>query len=581
MNRPGHRASAQGVVLLLFAVAIWLRSIDLWRPVDGRVREAWRECDIAAVARNFCAEGMNIFYPRIDWRGDGPGFAEMEFPALSYGIALLYKTFGFHEQLGRIIPFLFSIGTLWIFLLLAKKLLPPRASLLALAFFVMSPLAIRVSNSLQPESIMLFFLIAAVYAFIRWLEERSWKWYWLAAGITACALLAKLNSAHIGLLFGALLFMHQGVRSLRSWRVWVLALLAVLPAALWYLHAHHLWLTYHNSLGLSNEYHWIGWDFFTNPRFVAGILRIELLFVWMPLGWLVGAYAILRGRWRGTSVALLWMLSVLAYYVAACRTTSEDWAIYYHIASVPPVALLFGLGADSAFPKAWPRGTGGLILAGAVALLAVVARLVLGSAPSIPTAIAAAMIGGVAATVLAASTAKGAARGLRPLRRLGQLAVFFCVASSLIFCGFRIAKDLHPSHMQTVYECAREVKPYIPPGELIVASGGHKADEDGYPLAINAPYLFYWLGHKGFNIAIEEQSVAALESLASRGAHLFVAERDALAEKAGFEAEMRAHFPLVVENRALEVFALVVDASQVDLTIPSQNSTALIEETPR
>jgi 4-amino-4-deoxy-L-arabinose transferase-like glycosyltransferase len=549
--------------------------------MDGTVREPWRECDIAAVARNFYAEGMNIFYPRIDWRGDGPGFAEMEFPALSWAIALLYKTFGLHEQLGRIIPFLFSIGTLWIFFLLAKRLLAGRASLLALAFFVLSPLAIRVSNSLQPESMMLFFLIAAVYAFIRWLEEGSWQWYWLAAGTTACALLAKVNSAHIGLLFAALLLMRQGLGSLRNWRVWVLALLAVLPAALWYLHAHHLWLTYHNSLGLSNEYHWIGWDFFTNPRFVVGIVKIELLFVWMPLGWLAWAYAILRGRRQGTSVAVLWMLSVLAYYVATCRTTSEEWAIYYHVASVPPAALLFGLGADMAIGKAGARGVAGLVLAGATALMVVMARLALGSPPTIPTAIATATIGGVAATALAASTGRGTAEGRMRARRLGQLAVVFSVASSFLFSGFRIAKDIHPSHMRTVYECAREVEPSIPPGDLIVASGGHNADEDGLPLAINAPYLFYWLGHKGFNIAIEEQSVAALESLASRGARFFVAERDALAEKAGFEAEMRAHFPLVAENRALEVFALAGDSSQIYRWLSSASSSPPVEEAPR
>jgi hypothetical protein len=63
----------------LFFLGAWIRSLDVWRPVDGRVRESWRECDYAAVARNFYREGMNILYPRIDWRGDGPGYAEMEF----------------------------------------------------------------------------------------------------------------------------------------------------------------------------------------------------------------------------------------------------------------------------------------------------------------------------------------------------------------------------------------------------------------------------------------------------------------------------------------------------------------------
>jgi hypothetical protein len=69
-----HLKKANVVFLALFFLGAWIRSLDVWRPVDGRVRESWRECDYAAVARNFYREGMNILYPRIDWRGDGPGY---------------------------------------------------------------------------------------------------------------------------------------------------------------------------------------------------------------------------------------------------------------------------------------------------------------------------------------------------------------------------------------------------------------------------------------------------------------------------------------------------------------------------
>jgi hypothetical protein len=45
---------------------------------------------------------MYILYPRIDWRGDGPRYAEMEFPIIPWTIAALYKIFGYHEVIGRI-----------------------------------------------------------------------------------------------------------------------------------------------------------------------------------------------------------------------------------------------------------------------------------------------------------------------------------------------------------------------------------------------------------------------------------------------------------------------------------------------
>ncbi|MDZ7338762.1 MAG: glycosyltransferase family 39 protein [candidate division KSB1 bacterium] len=556
-----RKLSHDGLYALLLGLGVWLRAIDLWRPVDGSVREAWRECDMAAVARNFYQEGMNILYPRIDWRGDGPGYAEMEFPALSWQIALLYKILGLREQMGRSVPFVFSIGSMLAFFALARRFLRPQAALAAAAFFVLSPLSIRVANSLQPEAIMLFFIILTVYTFLRWLDEEKWLWYWLTGGSASCALLAKVNSAHIGLLFLGLVLVRKGRRGLRSRRLWALAALIVLPAVLWYTHAHRLWLDYGNSLGLSNEYHWIGLDFFTNPRFVLGILRIEALFVWMPLGWVVAAYGLWRRRERGAILAALWTLAVLIYYVIASRTTSEDWSIYYHVASVPPAALLFGHGLGEVVRGSQRRRSAGFVVAGALAVMVVLARLLTSFRPTI---LAAGLItGGGAIVALGLPRASG---GPKPVLGwhgwLGRACIPFCAASSLILCGFRIAKDVHPSHMQAIYQCARVVRHHIPADDLIVASGGHSVDEDGYPLAINAPYLFYWLEHKGFNVAIENQSVAALESLAMRGARWFVAEREAVAQKPGFAQELAERFPLVAECGDLQVFRLVpADAS--------------------
>ncbi len=560
--KPPHRSSLWWLYAALLGAGMLLRAIDLWRPVDGTVREAWRECDIAAVARNFYVEGMNILYPRIDWRGDGPGFAEMEFPGLSWSIAVLYKIFGFHEHLGRIVPFAFSVASLVVFLLLAARYLKPTASVIALAFFVASPLGIRTSNSLQPEAVMLCLLLLAVYGFMRWLEEGGSRWFWLTAVGTACALLAKINAAHIGLFFLGLLLVRKGMSSLWSTRIWVLALVAVLPAALWYAHAHQLWLAYHNSLGLSNEYIWFGWEFFTNRRFLLGIVRIEALFVWMPLGWLVGAYALRKERGPTVQAALIWLGVVFVYYVATSRTTSEDWAIYYHVVSVPPAAMLFGAGAGLVVER-WGHGARRALSAAFFLALAVVAgRLALGFAPTIPAAIVVTL---VAAGLLTASAfRKGLPKRLSQWRaRVAESLVLFSAASTFVFLGFRIAKDVHPRHMQAMYECAEQIGPAIAEDALIVTSGGHKLDEDGYPLAINAPYLFYWLGHKGFSLAVEDQSIAALAELASRGARYFVAEREALAQQTGFEEELRQRFPLLAECDELELFLLTREGADV------------------
>ena len=48
--------------------------------------QGWRQADTQAIARNLAFEEFAPHKPRIDWRGDGPGYVETEaqiYPALS------------------------------------------------------------------------------------------------------------------------------------------------------------------------------------------------------------------------------------------------------------------------------------------------------------------------------------------------------------------------------------------------------------------------------------------------------------------------------------------------------------------
>ena len=78
-------------IIILFVAASFLRMADAFRPIN---QASWRECDMGAVARNFYREGMNPLYPRIDWRGDGLGYAEMELPVLPCLKAVTYEFTG-------------------------------------------------------------------------------------------------------------------------------------------------------------------------------------------------------------------------------------------------------------------------------------------------------------------------------------------------------------------------------------------------------------------------------------------------------------------------------------------------------
>jgi 4-amino-4-deoxy-L-arabinose transferase-like glycosyltransferase len=496
-------------IIILFVVAALLRFADAFRPID---QASWRECDMGAVARNFVREGMNPLYPRIDWRGLGPGYAEMELPVLPYLMAVTYEFTGIQDHVGRMWACLFSLGTLFFFFRLARRYLDLPAATIAFAFFAFNPLVVDLSTAVQPEGLMILCYVAAVYFFVRWLRFDKSLDFVAATALTALTLLTKATSAHIGILFAVLLLQKFGWSVFRQAKVWIFWIASIVPAALWYVHAKSLWLTYGNSLGVSNEYHWIGADFLTNGEFIKGIFRIELMHVWVVFGVL----AALFGLWRGfreeiAKHAVLWLAAALVFYIVACRTAADDWAYYYHIFSIPAAALLVGLGAAKLFEsvdelKAGSRAAGRLTQLIRLATLGVV-------------------------TVILASTFLLEAKQLR-------------------------ANFLDKRADVPAFRFANELRPTLTAEGPIVASGGHCVDADGYPVAYNASYMMYWLDRKGWNVCVEDQSAAKLRELAARGAVYFVAEKKYLAAKPAAESETRASFSTLTETADFVVFDL-------------------------
>ncbi len=497
------------LIIALFTAASLLRLADAFRPID---KGSWRECDLGGISRNFAREGMNPLYPRIDWRGDGPGYAEMEAPIFPFLTAITYKIFGIHDYFGRIWAFLFSVGALFFFFKLAREYLDPFSSIVAFAFFSLNPLNILTATSIQPESLMFFAYIASVYFFVRWLKNGKGSDYWPAVFMTALTLLAKAPSAHIGLFFGILLIEKHRWGVIRQGRAWLFGLLSVMPAALWYFHANNLFLIYGNSLGVTNEYHWIGWDFFTDTDFASGILRSEFIYVWAIFGVVAGAFAIWRGYGEETArQSLLWLASIFILYLLAARTTSEDWANYYHVFSFPPAALLFGLGIKKL--RDYAREFADSF-----------------SQHSLPA-------------------------------NLARIFIIFAVVVSVLATLLIEAKQVRANFLnhrveEPAFACAEKLKPLLKNDGLIVTSGEHCVDKKGYQLAYNASFMFYWLDRKGWNICIEEQSIDRIQDYAVKGARYFIAQKSYLNEKPGFEDELRKNYAVAAECEEFLVFDL-------------------------
>ena len=454
---PPSRRAASAALLAAVLLGCVLRCLNVWHPFDAETLVEWREADYVQITRGFLREGGAPWFPRVDWRGTGSGLVEAEFPFLPWIGSLLQRVFGAHDEVLRVLSAAASIGGLLVFVRLARRLLAPLGSLVAVVLFAVNPLLFGIAGSLQPEPVMLLFTLLAADALLRFGDGPSTRRLAVACAWTSLAVLAKSPAVHLGLLTAWIVVRRHGVRTVFAPRTLACGAVALALPVAWYAWAHHLYRTTGLSLGMSNETHLLSLDLLREPwPSIRGNALFELRDV---LGYggaaLVAAAALARSRAR--EFALAWYVAVLAFYALSANTSGDSWAFYYHALSVAPAALCMGAGVEALRTRGRAAALAGGLLA-AVATLLLVDRT-------------------------AETHDRRAARA-----------------------------DLAALHAA----CSKFGR-HLPSDALLAVRGGRRTDSHGHPVAFNASMAFAWLDRKGLNYAIEDASPATLEGLAARG----------------------------------------------------------------
>jgi 4-amino-4-deoxy-L-arabinose transferase-like glycosyltransferase len=334
-------------VALIIVFALLIRLPLLLTPLTYG-SDIWRQADTASIAHNFVGS-YDLFYPQINWGGAGPGYVETEFQLYPFVVSLLYALLGERLWLGRLVSLSLTIPTSVLFYLLARRALGPKIAVWSLAFFVISPLYIRYSSAFMPEATVLFFYVAALYLFQKWLDEQRPSILLAASITTSLAILVKPTSIHIGLIFALLAIKQYGWGVLREWVVWLSALISLVPSVLWYLHARNLYLKYGNTFGLlsGGDSKFGNLDYWFGVHFYLSIARLDTKWVLAGVGailFLVGFMLSLKER--RYPLLRFGLVTILIYYMIVARYAQEEWGIQYHIYAVPFSALGVGIGFD-------------------------------------------------------------------------------------------------------------------------------------------------------------------------------------------------------------------------------------------
>lgn len=332
-------------ILLYFIiiVAFLYRIRGLFNPLTDY--HSWRQTDTASVAYNFYVGGMNILKPQLNVY---PQIRELEFHIYPYIVALLYKIFGFHEYLGRIVSIFFGLGTIIFIYLIAKLFFDEKVALWSSAFFAVSPMSVYYNRTFMPESCMLFFITSGMYYFLRWVKESKSYQFILSLVLLSFAFLTKITSVHILLTVVYLLYLHRR-KNFVSWMF--IPLVLVLPF-LWYYYWHQVCVL--SGGGCSfwevGKDKWFNIPILTNLDFYRRIwLQYlgELHFAYSGyLFFIIGFFTKLQKEQKFLRV---WVLSVFVYFivVAVGNYVHE----YYQLPMLIPGSILVGVGIQKLYSK--------------------------------------------------------------------------------------------------------------------------------------------------------------------------------------------------------------------------------------
>ena len=360
-----RRAGASLLLVLLLVGAALLRLPGLGSPPTDihHVRQA----DTSSIARNFYRDGVDLLRPRIDWAGPDAGTVESELPLYAAATAGLWRAAGTTDPAWpRALSVLsWMLGALALWRLVRRRLEGPAWPYLAL--YLLSPLAIAFSRTVQPD--------ASAVALLLWSLERcdaagdrdggglgAALWGGLLGGL-AVAAKGTLGFAAPMLL---LLAVGRGGKG-ASLRAAATALLTLTLPALWYAHAHANLGVDGATFGLwgSGAHKWGGpaiWaDLGTWRALVGTLLTLTLT----PLGAVLVGAGVLAARLEAGLRP--WVLG-LGLGLGTMVVLAEGFRLhnYYQLMLVPFASVLAGAGARWAAARA---REGGAAAAGMVVLL--------------------------------------------------------------------------------------------------------------------------------------------------------------------------------------------------------------------
>lgn len=229
MNRIKKMNKKQVIITIILFILIFSMRLPHIDHLASEVGDIWRQADTESIARNFVDHRFNIFYPQFNYDGALPNYIQLELQITTFIIAILYKIFGTHMFLARLVPTLMFMFSVYYLFKLMREIYSTRMAWLVSFIYAVLPITLFYSRAIMPESAVLLFFNGAFYYFYMWYKYNDKPYLFLSAIFTALAISQKTPAVFIGIAMIFICIDKYGMRFLKKWELWLFGIIALLP----------------------------------------------------------------------------------------------------------------------------------------------------------------------------------------------------------------------------------------------------------------------------------------------------------------------------------------------------------------
>jgi hypothetical protein len=271
-------------ILFLFGL-VFLYNIQDTSFMRPQGLHQWRQSVGAAYAKNYYNYDLNILETRIYNNLSKNAESDRvlaEFPIFYYGIAILYKIFGPHESIFRIVNLLMLFLGLFYLMKALILLLDDRfwALLISISAFSSATL-VYYSNSFLPDTTAYGLTYIALYHIVKFSKNKKLKHVYIASVIYIFAGLIKASAlmpllAFIGTYVLMFIFSAHFRNEYKYYKFIIPSILPILFTVLWYIFMNY----YHSIHGGSISLLHIRAYWMLEPEMIASIWD-RILNLWL------------------------------------------------------------------------------------------------------------------------------------------------------------------------------------------------------------------------------------------------------------------------------------------------------------